>query len=393
MELFKQMVTKALEIDGLRIRYGKNDSGTKRAVKDMQTGVDTLQCDTTGSSFANTKFRVLSAANKIKNDSSGLIQEFSRMAAKIKGNNVQSRQLSADSRTVSTARDTINKLIIEIDNCPSQPIVLFDWQTINPGHRPEPIVLKHAGGKAKYGNPPYAGLKITGLKGTRVTVDIEHIKGVKYGGHGHYVGRSENHVGTLTTTRREVTSTSTPGSNPALELTLPLSDMETEVRYKATNFCSRFRFTVNIEGFGSRSFFVDVKFAEKMENLSAIGHKYIETYTNDDTHPDSHWGRPPLVKAITGVADAYGREIEAGRFGEVTNEQRKLWVNDLSLPWGGRLRTHGNHKWGQNVDISYKKMNQRQRDWFEKNAKKYFDTASLHKEGTEQVHYHCSVYM
>jgi hypothetical protein len=392
MELFKQMLTKALEIDGIRIKYGKNDSSTKRAAQDMQRGVDSLQTNTTISSYSTVESKILSAARLIHTKSTGLAQELSRMATSIGKNNAQSRQLSADSSTVRTARDTLIKLFIEIDNSPSQPIVLFNWLPINPGHRPEPIILKHAGGKAKYGNPPYAGLKIIGLKGTRVTVDIEHIKGVEFGGHGHYMGRSENHVGTLTT-KPEVTSTSTPGSNPALKLTLPSSNMETEILYKAPDFCSRFRFTVNIESFGSRSFFVDVKFAEEMENLSAIGHKYIETYTHDGAHPDSHWGRPPLVKALSNLADAFGREYKAGNFGETTENQNKLWVNDLSLPWGGLIDTHGNHKWGQNVDISYKKMNQRQRNWFKKNAKKYFDTASLHKEGTEQVHYHCSVHM
>ena len=47
-----------------------------------------------------------------------------------------------------------------------------------------------------------------------------------------------------------------------------------------------------------------------------------------------------MVEAIKKAADAFGVELEAGRFGEVTDKQKKLQVNDLSLPWGGRIRTH-----------------------------------------------------
>ncbi len=141
-----------------------------------------------------------------------------------------------------------------------------------------------------------------------------------------------------------------------------------------------------------------MKFGKTMENLSAIDHPYIETYTNDGAHPDSHWGRPPPVAAIKSVADAFGRQYEAGNFGETTEEQNRLWVNDLSLPWGGLFKTggkmdgdgHKNHRWGQNVDINYNKMNEAQKTWQKNQLKNYFKTAKLH--GTP-LHWHCSVYI
>jgi len=99
------------------------------------------------------------------------------------------------------------------------------------------------------------------------------------------------------------------------------------------------------------------------------------------------------VNAITNLADAFGRELEAGRFGEVTGNQRLLRVNDLSLPWGGTINTHNNHKWGQNVDVSYKDMNKLQKTWFGNTAGQYLSTVERHDENTDNDHWHCPVYM
>ncbi len=389
MELFRQMGTNALKIDEILAGYGQNNSNTSRAMQDMQRGVDTLQSDTTGGSFASGKDKVNRAARIMLNKSAGLAQELSRMATRIGKNNEQTRQLSAHSRTLRTARDTITNLLLEVDNGPNQPIVMFNWLTINAGNRQEPIALKHPGGTSEKSAPPCALLEVSGLKGTHVSVDIEHVRGAAYGGHIHSVGRNQGQVGTFTV-QQGVTASSTPGNNPALEFKLPWSNLAVNATYQATDFCSRFKVTINVEGFGSRSFFVDVKFGKTMENLSAIDHPYIETYTNDDTHPDSHWGRPPLVKAIRSAADAFGRQYEAGNFGETTEEQNRLWVNDLSLPWGGLIETHDNHRWGQNVDISYLKMNKAQRTWQENQLKNYFDYVGLHED---PLHWHCSVHM
>ena len=92
------------------------------------------------------------------------------------------------------------------------------------------------------------------------------------------------------------------------------------------------------------------------------------------------------MDAITGVADAFGVEFEAGRFGEVTKEQRKLWVNDLSLPWGAYLPPHGSHKWGKNVDINQWRMNAKQAAWLHANLEKYFDSVLFHGD---IKHWHC----
>ena len=192
-----------------------------------------------------------------------------------------------------------------------------------------------------------------------------------------------------------------PGSSPALEFVLARTGTPVQVTYQANDFCSRFKVTLQMQGFGKCTFPLEVKFDKEMVNLADQNHPYINTYTNDTTHPDSHWGRPPLVKAIKGVADAFGKELEAGRFGEVTDEQKKLQVNDLSLPWGGLLKSygamhgdsHGNHRWGQNVDISYIKMNDMQRKWFAEIATQYLSTAKRHSENTSNEHWHCSVFI
>ncbi len=231
MELFRQIWTKALEIDGIMINYGKNDSSSKRVMQDMQRGADTLLSDTTGGSFASGKDKINRAARIMLNKSAGLSQELSRMATGIGKNNEQTRQLSAHSRTLRTTRDTITNLLLEVDNGPNQPIVMFNWLAINAGNRLEPIILKHPGGTSKKSAPPCALLEISGLKGTHASVDIGHVRGAAYGGHIHSVGRNQGQVGTFTV-QQGVTASSTPGNNPVLEFKLPWSRLAVNATYQ-----------------------------------------------------------------------------------------------------------------------------------------------------------------
>jgi murein endopeptidase len=60
--------------------------------------------------------------------------------------------------------------------------------------------------------------------------------------------------------------------------------------------------------------------------LALPSHPSLQPYQND-THPNNHHGRPDLVAAILKLTDAFAKEFP----------KDKLWINDMSLPTGGRF--------------------------------------------------------
>jgi hypothetical protein len=110
-------------------------------------------------------------------------------------------------------------------------------------------------------------------------------------------------------------------------------------------------------------------------------HPSLHPYTHDLTHPQNTFGVPKLVSALLALGDAYGKVF----FGPAY----VLWVNDMSLPKGGRFCTHPKgHKWGGEVDISYNLMTDSERQWFDQNADKFFAWHILHGD---PLHWHCSI--
>ncbi|MBW7996530.1 MAG: hypothetical protein FVQ81_08200 [Candidatus Glassbacteria bacterium] len=385
MGIFEQLLAEARAIDAIMLEYDVSDRDTVQAMQELERGVKALASGIKGGPWEAERSRVKRAARIMLNKSAKIPQQLERLVSRISGNTQETRQLQKHARQIREARNATQNALRETERRSS---VIFNGTALSPGTSAYPLVLLHPGGTSEQSYPPAADFVITGTEGAQVSLAIEHVATIPFGGHYHDVGREPEFTGTFSTDL--ISARATSGSDPALEFEIPHSGRSVTVNYQATDFCSRFRITLVMQGFGKCDFPLEVKFAETMEDLSAVDHPYIETYTRDGAHPDSHWGREKLVTAITDLADAFGRELEAGRFGEVTDDQRKLWVNDLSLPWGGHIESHGNHKWGQNVDINHWRMNKKQISWLHKNLKEYFDYVLFHGK---ILHWHCSVHI
>ena len=154
------------------------------------------------------------------------------------------------------------------------------------------------------------------------------------------------------------------------------------VTYRSTNFCGLVKLTTR----GNSGSDIDY-FRVKFPGLASLPpHPNIRAYQNDTTHPQSHYGRQDLITAIHRCATAFGQEFPGDR----------LWINDMSLPWGGvfdiggtHTAPHSGHKWGGEVDISYNLQTGAQRQWFRNNAGYYFTRVLLHGN---PLHWHCSIF-
>ncbi|MCE5273237.1 hypothetical protein LLH00_18315 [bacterium] len=159
-------------------------------------------------------------------------------------------------------------------------------------------------------------------------------------------------------------------------------------------------------------------------------------------HPDNHYGTPQLIESITALAEEYVRAYKAGTFDilkprsatfskpdpqkqrellnvpfkpkslkeedlfeRVKPAQKILEINDMSLVCGGRFdcgcnseenpkpfeNPHNTHMFGEQVDINYTRQSQEQRDWFARNAVRFFSHVDIHPiEGKGTKHWHCS---
>ena len=107
--------------------------------------------------------------------------------------------------------------------------------------------------------------------------------------------------------------------------------------------------------------------------------------------------RPQIRSKIVGinVKASGGKEYEI--VSRVKHEYRELWVNDISLQFGGRYDykiafhpPHSTHMFGEQADINHLgdpiKMNSKQITWFKNNAPKYFESVEIHNGN----HFHCS---
>jgi hypothetical protein len=106
-------------------------------------------------------------------------------------------------------------------------------------------------------------------------------------------------------------------------------------------------------------------------------------------HPSNHWGQPQLITDTLELAAQYYA---------ATNQ--KLYVNDMSLPWGGILDfcdnwapPHQTHRDGRHVDIRKNSMNSAQQGTFRKLAEGVFGVnhVCVDAPGTSAEHWHLSV--
>ena len=127
----------------------------------------------------------------------------------------------------------------------------------------------------------------------------------------------------------------------------------------------------------------------------------LDLQQSDTTHPTefSHYDTKEMIEALLKLDQAYG---EAKVNGTLPANTPPIYVNDISLPWGGRFtiegkldeagKGHKSHKWGEDVDISYKWMTTVQRIWFKKAAEKFFETVDTHNKGTDGEHWHLDLH-
>ena len=83
---------------------------------------------------------------------------------------------------------------------------------------------------------------------------------------------------------------------------------------------------------------------------------YYQGRDEHEIHPNeySHFCQLELLEKICEVEDRFARQYPGGQ----------IWINDMSLPWGGTFRTgnkasssgHNSHKTGRQVDISFRNM-------------------------------------
>ena len=126
----------------------------------------------------------------------------------------------------------------------------------------------------------------------------------------------------------------------------------------------------------------------------------LKLYTGDEQHPEdvSHFGIKEMIEALVALDKAYG---EAKASGDLPENTPLIYVNDISLPWGGRFtiegkleeegKGHSSHKWGMDVDISYNLMTRELRDWFDIKANELFTTAEVHDYDKSWRHWHCDL--
>jgi hypothetical protein len=91
-------------------------------------------------------------------------------------------------------------------------------------------------------------------------------------------------------------------------------------------------------------------------------------------HPQNHWGTPKVVNSLYELGDRFHQRLG-----------RSLWVNDLSLPFGGRLDCnsdwefpHRTHFDGRDVDINWNVMTVEERDFFAEMASGIGFAVELH---------------
>ncbi len=284
------------------------------------------------------------------------------------------------------------------------PSAGFEGRELNPAVHEHNFVLYHPGEK---GISP-AMFRLTGPAGSEVTIEMEHVQRRDYGGHLHDI--EPQHLGTL----YNQSAGSFEQVSPGMVRFKMREGSATTVRYQPSDICTRRKFTVGQQWSDTticHTLFVDVRYTRTLYDLNKSDVPHMHLYTGDTTHPSevSHYGTKEMIDALIGLHQAYGRAFEDGEFTSVTTDddslnitiqdmsQLRLHVNDISLPWGGRFKNkgdmsddaHGTHKWGNDVDINWNRMNDLQRQWMWDNAPNYFSRVDLHgRNDPANTHWH-----
>ena len=144
-------------------------------------------------------------------------------------------------------------------------------------------------------------------------------------------------------------------------------------------------------------FSLDVRYARgggfhQLEESSDYG------LIGDNTHhPENHYGTQELINAVTALARAF-----KGRFGESAVGLKQLWINDMSLRYGGRFDCwsdrrrefqwpHQLHMFGEHVDIHSKSHTEEQKQWILNNAIDSHLDIELEHKGETNEHFHAIV--
>ncbi len=230
-----------------------------------------------------------------------------------------------------------------------------------------------------------------------VTIDMFHVESKGYGGHAHtiksiYLGEFRGDpAGTM----------SIPRSVGAATIILPPWETEVTLIYKASDVCTRRKFRVSSKALPKPiEFIVDVKYAVQLYDLNQSDTPNLELYTGDQQHPEEvcHYGTRKMVDALVAIDKAFGEAVKSG---DLPADTPIIKVNDMSLPWGGSLKSYGkmektksshqSHKWGTDVDISYKSMTPQLRKWFKVKANELFTKAEVHNADKPYRHWHCDL--
>ncbi len=360
--------------------------------------------------WADRRYEMGFAARKLKEKIPEQIKEISKALEFIKkhrGSPLRQAMLKRVITKLTFVRISLDKSITNLSQM-NLPTAGFQGRELTPGVFEHYFTLRHPGKSANAA--PSAEFQFTGPAGSEVTIEMEHVRGLTYGGHGHDI--AAKHLGSFQCVNAEKFEVLAPG-----KVRLTLRDRcQTAVQFLASDVCTRRKMTVTQlwSGAGLRHvLYLDVRYARRLYDLNDYNLKYMHLYTGDDYHPDSvcHYGSKEMIAALEKLNHAYGNALESGEFDEATTNigndnsltvtyrrpaQPLLWINDLSLPWGGRFKfegdmtenAHGTHKWGNDVDINYNRMNDSQQQWMKDNAPSFFKKVDTHAKGKKNEHWH-----
>lgn len=183
-------------------------------------------------------------------------------------------------------------------------------------------------------------------------------------------------------------------------ISVPVTPNQTPYKFwiKLPEFATRIKFLT--QSYGScenqyKSAVIDVKYTYgEKKDLQAMpkGKNYIlyNSTTAASYHHDSHYGTKEFIDTLTSIADEYRAACP---------KAKPLYINDMSLPWGGKFDlnrkwmtgSHYTHKTGINADVSKKLVRKANRVKLLEIMCKKTAGAEVYSEGDdsdEAPHYH-----
>lgn len=223
-----------------------------------------------------------------------------------------------------------------------------------------------------------------------------------YGGHHHYnllppaLEISRNYSNT------PPDSAFAPAPSPII---VPQTADHTPYKFwiKLPEFATRINF--GTQSYGScanqyKAAVIDVKYTDasgkELQAMPEKGKNYIlyNSTTAASYHHDSHYGTKEFITALIAIADEYRAACPAPK-------AKPLYINDMSLPWGGKFdlnlkwtgeRTaHVEHRKGLNADISKKLVRKANRAKLLEIMCKKANVGSEGNEKGEAPHYHLAL--